>query len=138
MGDRRRWLAAIHAAKRDLGLDDDAYRALLHGACGIRSAAQITQEGQYRAIVASLRAAGWRRAEPGRLKGRLAKCYALWRRLGDAGAIRNPSYQAMMAWIGRVCGKQDVYRDDQLSLAVEALKKWQQRLSKSSCTSSRR
>jgi phage gp16-like protein len=48
---RRARLAAIHMGKKHLGLDDDTYRDLLESACGVRSAADATDDG----LVAVLR-----------------------------------------------------------------------------------
>ena len=47
---RRRELAAIHTAKKQLGLDDDAYRDLLAGVTGKRSAAELDGAGRQRVI----------------------------------------------------------------------------------------
>ena len=126
MRDRRRRLALIHAAKRQLGLDETAYRALLAGAAGVASAADLATDQQFGAVMTALRAAGWRGT--GRLKGQWAACYARWRRLYEAGAVRNGSYQALSSYIERMCGKQDIYRADQLSMVIEALKRWEGRL----------
>ena len=120
--ERRKLLAQVHCAKRDLGLSDEEYRALLDGAAGVRSAALIKTDRDFSAVLAAFRAAGWRGT--GRLRGREAKCYALWCRLADAGAVRARSYAAMRAWVARVCGEQDVYRADQWAVCVEALKRW--------------
>ena len=72
-----------------------------------------------------LRAAGWHGV--GRLSGQMATCYALWCRLAEAGKVRNGSYLALTAYIERMCGKQDLYRADQLSMVIEALKQWAKR-----------
>lgn len=122
MRDRRRRLALIHCAKRDLALDDDAYRALLAGAAGVESAASLRTEQQFAQVMQALRAAGWRGS--GRLEGQMAACYALWSQLAAAGEVRNVSWQALMAYVARMCGRQDIYRKDQWSLVIESLKRW--------------
>ena len=124
--DRRGRLALIHAAKRQIELDDAAYRALLAGAAGVESAADLATDSQFASVMDALRAAGWHGT--GRLTGQMATAYARWRRLYEIGAVRNGSYQAMQAYIGRMCGKQDIYRADQLSMVIEALKRWEGRL----------
>ena len=126
MRDRRRRLALIHAAKRQIGLDDPAYRALLAGAAGVESAADLATDAQFSAVMSGLRAAGWHGT--GRLKGQMATCYAHWQSLHESGAVRNGSYQALLAYIGRMCGDQDIYRADQLSMVIETLKQWEGRL----------
>lgn len=124
--DRGRRLALIHAAKRQLGLDDPAYRSLLAGAAGVESAADLTTDAQFSAVMSAFRAAGWHGT--GRLSGQMAACYALWSRLYEAGQVRNRSYQALMAYIGRMCGKQDIYHADQLGKVIESLKQWLARI----------
>ena len=122
MRDRRRRLALIHAATRQLGLDEIAYRSLLAGAAGVESAADLATDAQFSAVMSGLRAAGWHGT--GRLKGQQATCYALWRRLYEAGAVRSGSYQALEAYVERICGKQDIYRADQVSMVIETMKRW--------------
>ncbi|MEX2338248.1 MAG: regulatory protein GemA [Aquisalimonadaceae bacterium] len=57
---RTRELAAIHAAKRDLLLDDDAYRAMLWSVARVRSAADLDAGGRRR-VLDHLKAVGWKR-----------------------------------------------------------------------------
>ena len=64
---RRRDLAKIHIAAKQLGLSDDTYRAMLLAVAGVRSAADLTEKGR-RAVLAHLRKAGFtsRKKYPGR------------------------------------------------------------------------
>lgn len=57
---RRRQLAAIHAAKRDLGMDDDLYRDLLQQHTGKRSAGQLNAK-QRAKFLSALKAMGFQR-----------------------------------------------------------------------------
>ena len=114
MRDRRRRLALIHAAKRDVGLDDLAYRSLLAGAAGVESAADLADDRQYFAVMSAFRRAGWRGT--GRLQGQMKAAYAWWCRLGEAGAVDRANYHTLMAYIERRCGKQDIYRTDPAAL----------------------
>ena len=57
---RTKQLAAIHAAKRDLGLDDDAYRLMLRHVAGVDSAADLDAAGR-RKVVDHMRKSGWSR-----------------------------------------------------------------------------
>ena len=41
ISNRKAKLSLIHIAKKDLGLIDEAYRAVLNGAAGINSAAEL-------------------------------------------------------------------------------------------------
>lgn len=55
---RRKQLAAIHAARRDLGLDEDSYRHMLSEVAGVRSAADLDVDGR-RKVLDHLRRVGW-------------------------------------------------------------------------------
>ena len=129
MSERRRRLAAVHCAKRDLGLDDEAYRALLAGAAGVESAAQIRTGRQWEAVMGALRRAGWQGT--GRLPGQMGACYALWCELHRLGAVRDRRYEALQGYLRRRLGKQDIYRVDQLSAVIESLKAWRNRITNS-------
>lgn len=56
---RKRDLQRIHAAARNLGLDDDTYRALLERVTGKRSAADLTAR-QRQAVLDDFARLGWR------------------------------------------------------------------------------
>jgi phage gp16-like protein len=56
--DRRRELAQIHIAKKQLGLDDDTYRAMLDAIGRVRSAGDLNAEGR-RQVLAHLKARGF-------------------------------------------------------------------------------
>lgn len=59
---RRRQLAAIHAAKAKLGMDDDTYRAMLHQVARVNSAAMLTEADRQRVIrhLGTLGDVGWK------------------------------------------------------------------------------
>jgi phage gp16-like protein len=57
---RKRDLAAIHASKKQLGLDDDTYRELLVNVTGLRSAKDLNAD-QRRAVLARMRQQGGNR-----------------------------------------------------------------------------
>jgi phage gp16-like protein len=57
--DRNRDLAAIHCAKRDLGLDDETYRAMLWAIGRVRSAGDLDHAGR-KQVLAHLRSNGAR------------------------------------------------------------------------------
>nr|WP_246884420.1 regulatory protein GemA [Pseudomonas chlororaphis] len=61
-------MSKIHIAKKDLGLDDDTYRAVLVRVAGVRSAKDLTpkQVGQ---VLAEFTRLGW---QPSKVKGRKA------------------------------------------------------------------
>lgn len=59
---RRRELAQIHMAAKQLGMDEDTYRGMLQQVAGVRSAGKLTQSGRT-AVLTHLRSAGWK-AQP--------------------------------------------------------------------------
>lgn len=107
--ERKRLIAKIHVAKNRTGLDDEAYRALLFGAAGVESAADIeTMEG-FDAVLDAFRHFGFREDRRG-LQGRpvwtdawgctdrqRAKIEAMWRSFA-----RDRSDRALRHFIARV------------------------------------
>lgn len=132
MTDRKSKLAVIHIARKQCGLDEQSYRALLSGAAGIESAAELKTDAQYRSILSAFEKLGFRNGKKGRYKvrdGQMAKCYAIWTDLHKLGAVRDRRYGAMMSWIKRMLGSdQDIFRKDQKSLVIEELKNWRDRV----------
>ena len=57
-------LAIIHVAKKQLGLDEDAYGAILSGA-GVASARDITTNAQFNAVMAAFAALGFKSSGAG-------------------------------------------------------------------------
>jgi hypothetical protein len=54
-------LALLHVARKQLGLDDDAWRGLLAAAAGVRSSRDLDADG-FEAVMLRLEAAGFRSA----------------------------------------------------------------------------
>ena len=133
MRDRAYRLRLIHAARRQLGLGETAYRALLAGAAGVSSAGDLTTDRQWAAVVRALRAAGWRGV--GRLQGQEAAAYALWRRLHDIGAVDHRSYGALRTWVRRMLGGQDIVHAAQWGHVIESLRQWIRRVEAASDSS---
>lgn len=52
-------LAKIHIAKKELGLDDDTYRAMLQNVAGVRSAKDLSVAGANK-VIAHLTRIGWK------------------------------------------------------------------------------
>ena len=57
---QKKWIQILHVAKRECGLDDIAYRALIGGACGVDSASGITTWEQYYAALGAFKKLGFR------------------------------------------------------------------------------
>jgi len=62
----RKDLAKIHIAKKELGLNDDTYRAMLQNIAGENSAKNLTPLGAAK-VIAHLRSCGWKPRRGGAL-----------------------------------------------------------------------
>lgn len=67
--NRRRELAQIHIAIKDLGLDDETYRAILWAVARVKSAADLDAHGRQR-VLAHFLVKGWKSAKTVRHPGR--------------------------------------------------------------------
>lgn len=130
----RSLIAKVHVAKKELGLADDDYQAILIRITGHSSSAMLSED-KLVAVLVEFEAKGWK-AKP-RKKGtaraadtRLAlKSRALWISLYQLGAIRNGSEEALEAFACRQlkCVKMQ-WADQSLGYRlVEALKSIGQR-----------
>lgn len=126
-------LRAIHAGMRQLGLDDEAKRALYQRVTGQRSAADM-DEGEREAVVAELRRLGFKGVSNGPRKGRKAlagpyatKLQALWIAGWNLGLVRNRNDRALLAFVKRQTGLDHtrfLHHHDDATKAIEALKGW--------------
>lgn len=132
---RKADLAMIHIAKKEAGLDDQAYRDMLQAVAGVTSSAKLDFEGRHR-VIQWFRARGWAPEQaapkPGRARkpeaGSLAsKMLALWlelRRVGkvapDAGDV------ALDAFCKRMTGIEcrEWLTPRQANVVIEGLKQW--------------
>jgi hypothetical protein len=67
MKDKRTQLAIIHVAKKQLGLDEEAYRAVLSGA-GVYSAKEIETDTQFNTVMSAFQQLGFVSSWSGGLK----------------------------------------------------------------------
>jgi len=130
-------IAAIHVAKKQLGLDDDTYRAKLTNITGKSSTKDMT-ETQRQAVLTVLRNEGFEpdaaaRRPDGRQKltGKYAKkLQALWIAAYNLGIVKNRDDAAMVAFVKKQTGIDHTrwltYAED-ANKAVEALKAWMKR-----------
>ena len=104
----------IHAGCRDLGLDDDTRRDLQLVATGKASMADMT-EAELRKVIDALRQRGFKpygntwytsRKSGGKARGHatapradLRFVHVLWRKLGEAGALKRPGRDGLNAFI---------------------------------------
>lgn len=121
---RKNPFGAIHAARRDHGLDEDTYRALLKRVTNKTSLREMTGPELAR-VNNAIR--GKSATKTGLSGPYAAKLQALWISAWNLGAVRDPSDEAMLKFIERQTGIQrtEFLRDamDAVSV-VEALKSW--------------
>jgi len=140
-------LATIHVAKKQLGLDEDTYRAVLNRVTGKSSSGAMT-EAERVAVVDEMRRLGFRPvlrgvggtggAAEGRskgarsgLQGRFAKqLQAYWIDLWNLGLVRDRTDAALVAFVRRQTRIDDpkwVLDAATAASAIEAMKGWMAR-----------
>ena len=87
---QRKWIQVLHVARRECGLDDTAYRALLAGACGVESASEIKEWKQYNAALSAFKNLGFR------VKSKTSRASGL--KETDAETKRNPQWITGGLW----------------------------------------
>ncbi|MGO7593762.1 regulatory protein GemA [Rhizobium leguminosarum] len=127
-------IAAMHVAKKQMGLDDDTYRAKLVRITGKRSAKDMSEDERQK-VLTVFRNEGFvpalaaRRADGClKLTGKYAKkLQALWIAAWNLGIVRDRDDKALIAFVKRQTGIDHtrflVYADD-AKRAIEALKGW--------------
>jgi phage gp16-like protein len=123
--NRNRELAAIHVAKKQLGLDEETYRAMLINLTGQYSAAMLTAP-QRRVVIEALRRKGFQAVNGGAETPQIRMIRGLWAELRKRGALRDPSDRALNHLCKRVTYVDRVEWLDQMGAnnLVEALKAW--------------
>ena len=135
--NRRGLLACIHVAKKDLGLDDETYRAALEQVVG-RSSARDCSDAELSRMADHFRRLGWAPAKAGpkakpkappSLNPHVRKVWALWGDLERSGALRQPGRAALYAFVQRMTGVSDPHwlSPEQANQVVEGLKAWRRR-----------
>ncbi|MFC5393132.1 phage protein GemA/Gp16 family protein [Bosea vestrisii] len=124
----RDMLAKIHIARKDLALDDDAYRGLLQRVAGVGSARDLSDR-QADSVIAELKRLGWKPKAATRAPSQradLRKLYALWGAL-HAGPLDRDALRRWVAARFKVSAP-EFLKPDQTREAIEQLKAWQKRV----------
>ncbi len=124
----------VHAASRDLGLDDDTYRLTLARFAAGKTSSKECSVAELAAVVEHFHESGWPRPGGARhkpLSPRQKKMWALWQTLADAGKARDRRMPALLKWIEGQTGNH-VQRLEFLTPAqehtlIESLKQWLER-----------
>jgi phage gp16-like protein len=142
--ERRRLLAKIHIAKKQLDWDDDQYRAALKEIAGVDSAGKLTVKG-FKDFLDYLYRCGFKDGAPQgkRLsprssdkphKTRQSKAVALWIELYKAEKVKDRSHDALGSFVRRFLGDKvtvlpgadplDAASPEQLGKVIKALEGW--------------
>lgn len=127
-------LAAIHVARKQLGLDDETARDLYERVTGKRSAREMSEAERSR-VVEEMRRQGFSKAPSNgarrKLEGRFApKLQALWIAAWNLGIVENRADEALIAFVKRQTGVDHVRflrHPEDAAKAIEALKAWMTR-----------
>lgn len=150
--NRRRVMALIHIAKKDLAMDDGDYRAMLAGQTGKESCGDMTLSELYQVEHYLRNKMGWKakpktsgkRSSPttrdkDSKKTMVDKLRALWIDMAKAGLLRDGSENALENWVQRMSAVfnhgQGIEKVDWLTKEpgvcyklIESLKQWRKRL----------
>ncbi len=141
---RRAQIAAIHVRAKQLGLQEDVYRALILKITGGKNCAGALNSGERIAVLDEMRRLieghAW---APPRLRtvgdapggapapgapgaAQLAKIHALWNELRKAGALKDPSERALRLFARRITGRDALawLSADDANKTIEGLKSW--------------
>ena len=128
--NRNAIVAKVHVAKKELGLDEETYRALLKDVTGQESTKELTMP-QLESVIERLIKQGFK---PKKTKADRAfaqdapskKIRALWLELNKAGLVKDPNESALCAFVKRQTGVEALQwlTPDQSRNVIEALKKW--------------
>lgn len=119
-------LAKIHLARKQLNLDEDAYRSVIQRVTGQQSCKGLT-DAQLGRVIEEFGRLGFKsKSSTPSERPAAAKIRALWIELAERGIVQDRSDKALYAFVKRQAG---VDRLDWLEAAaaasvIEALKSW--------------
>ena len=134
---RDREIQLIHVARRELGLDEETYRAMLVMVCGVKSSSDLDAAGRKKLLdhmkskgfKVKSKSGGKAAADPA-ADPQYRKIQALWSDLARIGAVRVNTEAAIRVYIKRITGC-DAYSfcsSNQVASIIETLKKWRDRV----------
>lgn len=135
MNSRTKMIAYIHVAKRDLGLNEVNYRALLTGATDKDSLREMSAD-ELKAVIEIMKKHGFKKSKPKRAgtrkmasddHARLIR--ALWLSLYHLGEVRDPSEDAMSAYVKRMAKVDDIkwLSPEKEHAVISGLRSWMAR-----------
>lgn len=126
-------LGMTQIARKQLGMNEDEYRAFLQGSIGKTTLKGSSSKEQWR-VIEAFKALGWQPASVHKGKplekdpqARLIR--HLWLTMADLGIVRERSEKALNTYVRRItgCGL-DKATTKQCQLVIETLKKWLDRI----------
>lgn len=129
---RKKLLASLHIARKDMALEEESYRALLYRVTCQTSAKELTEE-QLRSVLAEFERLGWKKARFRRFaagnRPDVRKVFAIWSSLRDHLECRG-SRAGLRAFVERQVGVSDpnFLNPAQAQKVIEALKAMQRRM----------
>lgn len=126
--NRRGLLSMVHIARKDLALDEGAYRALLERMTGRSSAKDLTDQ-QLLVVVDEFKRLGFRPKRKRSDRPEVRKIFALWSAMVADGIVRGAPRPALRSFVERMTGVTDPewLSPEQANIVIEALKAWQRR-----------
>lgn len=126
-------LAMIHIAKKDLNIDDEAYRNILWTCARVHSSKDLDFHGRNK-VIEHFKACGWKAKPPAKTK-QTTKLSAepqhkmirgLWLELHAVGTVIDPSEQAILRFIKNQTkiDRMEWLSNKQASQIIERLKQW--------------
>lgn len=131
---RQKLIRLIHVAKRDLGMDDDSYRAVLVK-IGKKDSSSAMTVPELERTLEHMKRCGFKvhsKGKKGQPSRPLAtdpesrKIRALWLLLHMLGMVKNPSEEALAAYVRRIVRADALQwlNGNQTSIMIETMKKW--------------
>lgn len=126
---KKREITLIQIARRQLGMEDDSYYAMLWSVARVHSSTELDFAGRKK-VLEHLEACGFKRTKPQARKladdPQSKMIRALWLRLHEVGKVRNPSETALAAFVKSQTKRDDLHwlSGKEASALIEQLKKW--------------
>ena len=122
-------MAKLHIAKKELGLADDDYRAVMARVTG-KTSSKDCSDGEIDRVLTEFKRLGFKPAKPYSAKPHVRKIYALWTALEKAGALSDASRKALASFCERQTGvtSPDWLTPPQANKVTEGLKSWLKRV----------
>lgn len=101
---RKRELGHIHQGRQALGWSDDDYRYHLRQQTGATSSASLDSQGRAKILAHMARLGFFPKASTFKPFDQAEKIKWLWKKLGEAGGLRDCSAASLLAFIARTTG----------------------------------